>query len=124
MNLKQQQKGLSLIAWLVVIAVLAFFTVSGLRLFPLYMESFTVSSVLDAVASESGVSKLNKRAVWSRIEKRLDVNSINNVGVDNFSIDVTKGVTTYTIAYEVRTVFMGNLDVVAVFEKSAKANPN
>lgn len=124
MNLKHKQRGLSFIGWLVLIAILAFFTVAGLRLTPLYMEYFTVSKVLEAVAAESGISKKSRRVVWSKIDKRLYINGVKAVEPENFSIDIQQGETSYTIEYEVRTGLIGNLDVVAMFKKTVKANPN
>ncbi len=122
MRSMKRQSGLSFIGWLLVIGFAAFLTVAALRLVPVYLEYFTVANVLDSVAKEDGIGRKSKRVVWSKIEKRLDINEVDSVVFEDFEIVVDNSGTTFTISYERRTKLMGNLDGVAVFEKSVKAN--
>lgn len=118
----KRQTGLSFFFWLFFIAILAFLGVVGIRLTPIYLEYYTVSNLLESVAAESGIAKESKRQVWSKIQKRLDVNSVSHVQYEDFSMDVGDKQVTYTIKYEVRTELLGNVDAVVKFEKSVPAN--
>jgi hypothetical protein len=116
----RRQHGLSLFAWLILIALAAFLAVVGLKLIPIYLESFEVASTLEAVAQEPGISKENKRVIWSKINKRLDVSYVDAVKPEHFSVEVKKGKTTLVLEWEVREHLFGNLDVVAAFDKRAE----
>lgn len=118
-----RQAGLSYAGWLVVIGFVGILVVAGLRLMPVYLEYFTVKTTLDNVAAEAGVSKKSKRYVWDRLQKRFQVNDVDTVTIDDLTIEVdNSGGATFHINYERRTKLIGNLDAVAVFEISKKAN--
>lgn len=116
-----RQKGLSLLGWLTVIALAGFLAVVGLKLVPVYLEYFTVAEALEAVAQEKAVSKENKRMVWERISKRLDISYVGSVKAEHFSVEVKKGKTTLVLKWERREHLFGNLDIVAAFEKRVEA---
>lgn len=113
----KKQAGASFLVWMVLIGILGFAAVMGLRLFPIYMESYTVGKILEDVALNSVNKSRNRNQLWSTIEKRLNINSVNNVKREHFSFKREKGKTTISIKYEVRTKLMGNLDGVATFEQ-------
>ena len=118
-----RQAGLSYAGWLVVIGFVGILVVAGLRLMPVYLEYFTVKTTLENVAAEAGVGKKSKRYVWDRLQKRFQVNDVDTVTIDDLSIEVdNSGGAIFHINYERRTKLIGNLDAVAVFEISKKAN--
>ncbi len=117
----RKQRGLSLFAWLILIALAAFLAVVALKLIPIYLDYFTVSETLEAVAQERGISKENKRVIWSKIDKRLDLSYVDTVKAEHFSVEVRKGTTTLILKWEVREHLFGNLDIVAAFEKRVQA---
>jgi hypothetical protein len=112
----KRQSGASFLVWLILIGLLGFGTVIGFRLIPIYLEAYTVDKVLEEVALESSGKKRNKHQIWSLINRRFDVNSVNDVKKENFSFTHEKGKTTIAIQYETRTKLVGNLDGVVHFE--------
>lgn len=118
-----RQAGLSYLGWLVVIAFAAVIVVAGLRLIPVYVEYYTVKSALHSVAAEQGVGVKSKRYIWDQLQKRLYVNDVKSVSIEDLSIEVdNSGQAIFHINYERRTKLVGNLDAVAVFEISVEAN--
>ena len=118
-----RQAGLSYFGWLVVIAFVGLLVVAGLRLTPVYLEYFTVKTTLESVAAEAGVSKKSKAYVWDRLARRFQINDVRSVSIDDLAIEIdNSGAATFHINYERRTKLVGNLDAVAVFEISKKAN--
>jgi Tfp pilus assembly major pilin PilA len=116
----RRQHGLSLFAWLILIALAAFLAVVALKLIPVYLDYLSVSDSLEAVAKEPGIRKENKRIIWSKISKRLDLSYVDSVKPEHFSVEVKKGKTTLVLQWEVREHLFGNLDVVATFDKRAE----
>lgn len=111
------QRGASIIIWMLLITLLGFAVVIGFRLFPIYLESYSVEKILEDVALDSRNKKRNKNQIWSSIYKRFDINNIRNITKEHFSFKREKGKTTIGIKYEVRTKLVGNLDGIVAFEK-------
>lgn len=112
----KSQKGMSFLGWLIVIGIAGVSIVAGMRLIPIYLESYTVSEILKDVALEYRDKQASKNRVWSSISKRLDVNSIEGIKMENFSYTKGKGEILISLKYEMRTKLVGNLDGVASFE--------
>ncbi|RMG59156.1 MAG: DUF4845 domain-containing protein [Gammaproteobacteria bacterium] len=113
------QRGLSLVGWLIVIGLAGFMAVVALKLFPVYMEYWTVKSVMDEVASQPTADKKSRSFILSSISKRLDVNSVNTVKARDIKYERTEeGGARLHLKYEVRKPLVGNVDVVVKFDHS------
>ena len=117
---RRQQIGATFISWLMLIGILGFLAVAGLKLIPVYMEYGTVVSVMEDVVKdqEQTPGKASPKLVWKSIDKRLSINNVDYVKPENYKFERGNGADTITIQYEVRTPLFGNLDAVAKFEKS------
>jgi Domain of unknown function (DUF4845) len=118
MNSVARQFGASFFFWLFLIGILGFAGVMGLRIIPVYINSYTVDKILEEVVAESRTKTMSKNQIWSSIKKRLDINNIRNIRKENFEFKRERGKIVITLKYEVRTKLMGNLDGIASFEKT------
>jgi hypothetical protein len=114
-----RQKGMSLIGFIIVLAMAIFISYLGMRIVPLYMEYFSVVSALNGVASERGSANLSPYDIKVKVLNRLYVSYSQNVKEKHIKITRGNGVHV-RVAYEVRTPVIGNLDVVARFNKSVR----
>ncbi len=114
-----KQKGLSIIGFIIVLAMVVFVSFLGMRIVPLYMEYYSVVSALNGVASERGSANLSPYDIKVKILNRLYVSYSENVKESHIKITRGNGVN-LRVKYEVRTPIMGNLDVIARFDKSVK----
>lgn len=113
----RKQRGLTIIGFIFVLAMAVFITYLGMRIVPLYMEYYSVVSALEGVASERGGARLSPYDIKLRVLNRLYVSYSDNVKEKHIKITRGNGVHV-RIAYEVRKPIIGNLDVVAKFDKS------
>ena len=118
MKIKKQQ-GLSIIGFIIVLAMAVFVSYLGMRIVPLYMEYYSVVSALNGVASERGSARLSPYDIKVKVLNRLYVSYSANVKESHIKITRGNGVN-LRVKYEVRTPIMGNLDVIAKFDKSVK----
>ncbi|MDT8388024.1 MAG: DUF4845 domain-containing protein [Thiogranum sp.] len=117
MKTRYEQRGMTAIGWLLVLGLIAFFTLITLRLVPLYLEHTKIVSVLESLEKEPRLTKMTKAEIYSIISKRFDVNDVRNVPVKDVII-VSDGRTTKVgIDYERRTSLFSNIDLVASFSK-------
>jgi hypothetical protein len=108
------------IGWLLVLGLIALFTLVTLRLAPVYLEYSKVASVLESLQSQPDIANESKQGVVSLVSRRFDINDVRNVDPKLVKVSKDKGVVTISIAYERREHLMGNLDVVAAFDKKVE----
>ena len=119
-KLRSDQRGLTAISWIVILAALGVVVILTLRLVPNYLEYYKVAQVLESLNNEPGLTDKSKAEILKLIERRFDVNDVRNVTRDDVVIDKDEGGVTISIDYEVRTHALGNVDVVTVFHKQVQ----
>ena len=117
----RKQNGLSIIGFLLVLSLVIFFTYIGMRIVPIYMEYWSVVSAMNGLASERGSAQLSPMDIRIRILNRLYVSyaSAENIKESHIKVLRRNGVS-IRIAYEVRKPLIGNLDVVAKFDRTTR----
>ena len=121
---KHKQKGMTGIGWMMVIGVIVFFAVVGMRAFPIYMEGFKVRGALASLQEQPGITRKTKSEILKMLFSRFDVDDITNVTRENIFIEKSKDVLTVTIDFEVRKHVMGNMDIVGKFYEEVEVVAN
>lgn len=116
--MKRKQSGLSLVGFLVVLAVVGFAAYIGMKLFPMYQEYYSVQSAMKGLANEPGVADMDPAKVQDLFFRRLYINYSENVKPQNVKFERTDGGWKMRVNYEVRKPLVGNLDVVGRFDKT------
>lgn len=111
------QSGLTLISFIIVLAVLGFFAFIGMKLFPIYSEYYGVVRSMKTVQAMPGVAKMPPAKVREMLARNFFTNYTKSVKQSDISIE-RKGGYILRVAYEVREPLIFNLDVVAKFDKS------
>lgn len=120
MAMDRQQRGLTLIGFLLVLAVVGIFAYVGMRLFPIYSEYYSVVSAIKGVASEPGVAKMDPSRVRDLLEKRFYISYVENVKKQDVRIARDDSGYKLNVSYEVRRPLIYNLEVVAHFDKTVE----
>jgi Tfp pilus assembly protein PilE len=114
--MRRNQSGMTLVSFVVVMAVVGFFIYIGMKLFPMYSEYFAVRSALKALAAEPGVTSQDPAQIKSTlIDKRLYVSYATSVKSENITVEQTNGGVQVRVDYEVRKPLIYNLDIVGRF---------
>ena len=119
MQTLQRQKGLSGIGWLFVLILIASGALVGLKLIPVYLGNMTIASVLDDMA-QGGKSYGSTGAVEAVIVRRLNINDVDQAGLDDILVSRTGRIYNVTIDYEVRVPLVYNIDFLLTFENRAE----
>ncbi len=121
MKVRRKQGGLTLIGFMIVLSIVIFVAFIGMKIVPIYMEYYSVVSAMNGVASERGSANLSPFDVRVRIHNRLYVSNTNySVKDNNIRLARTSNGVHLRIAYEVRKPVIGNLDVVAKFDRTVQ----
>lgn len=121
MSFRNRQRGISFLGLIALVGILGFATVIGLKLIPIYMDSWKIDGVMRAVISDPDVNNQSRQEVIDAMLKRLDIDAVEAVNYHNWkdSLTVTKrkNNTTINVFYRVETPLVGNLSLVAEFDK-------
>ncbi len=121
MRSKRRQRGMSGWVILYILTTLGAAGLVGLKLIPVYLDSFKIDKGLKAVIEDATTTSQNKRAILESLIKRLDIDSVDAVNYQNYKevVKVTKKGNRVTIVatYRAEAPLFGNLILVANFKK-------
>ena len=90
MNTVKRQKGITAIAIIAILAMLGFFVLIAIRLFPIYMEHFSVASHLEGLAEERLIKEKTDKEILKTLRKRFNIDDVVNVKEENIFIERKK----------------------------------
>ncbi len=113
-----RQSGLTLISWMVVIAVVAFFAVVGLKSLPIYLNHYKIVSIMQNVAGQPGISESSPLEIRETFSRRFDIDMVKHVDEREIKVKgAPGGPRTMELKYEVRIKMFYNVDAVFVFDE-------
>ncbi len=121
MNTRNGQNGMTMIGWLVVLALIGFIALIVLRLAPAYMEYYSVVQAMEQAHSQA-TPESTPAAIRQGIGRRFTINNITSVKPTDIKVTRVDGKFKLDLYYEYRTPMMGNVDAVVVFQKVVGEN--
>ncbi len=117
--LAHKQRGMSMIAVFLIVAVAVFFVTAAFKVGPNYMEYLTVAKIAEDATADSDVMKGPKSKVHKYINQAYRTNNLWDLKSED-TIELQKdGRLGYKVKvnYEKRINLFSNIDVVTVFNK-------
>ena len=115
MNLNRNQQGMTLLGFLMVLVIVAFFAFLVMRLFPVYSEFYAVNRALKALTLETGLA--SQDAIRRSLDRKLYISYAKNFAAKDAKITkAPEGGWNVRAYYEVRGDLLYNLDFVATFD--------
>ena len=111
-----KEKGLTLISWAAVLALIGFFTLLVLKIAPIYMENYKVKSALESLKGEADLTSKSRQEILELLRRRLDINMVDDVTKDDITIIKEPNFVKVEVDYEVTSNIAGNLDVLVYFD--------
>ena len=119
---KARQEGITAIGALVILVLVGFLALAVLKLFPVYMEHFSVTASMESLKEKPGDGPLNKRTLEKLLMRRLNINSVDSVDREHIKVEPVSGGFLVSVAYEERVPFMANIDFVVSFDDEVKVS--
>ena len=128
MNSKQQQAGLTLISWLIILALVAFVFWFGFSLFPIYYQYYAINNVLKSTARQVTAGETPYQIQHS-MDMKFTINGVQDPALTPekvVSIVPSSNGTSLimTLDYDARTSFIGNVDLMVHFHNTYQVNPH
>jgi Tfp pilus assembly major pilin PilA len=118
----RNQKGITLMSFVVVLVVVGFFALVAMKLFPMYSENHNLKGVMKEFAAQPNSASLTPAQVQADLDRRFNIAYVESVKKEHIKIIRAGRGSQLNIAYEVRRPLFGNLDVVGVFDHTVDLN--
>ncbi|MCF7223499.1 DUF4845 domain-containing protein [Marilutibacter chinensis] len=113
--MKRTQGGMTLISFIIVLAVVGVFIYMGMKLIPMYSEYYAVKRALSELSTDPAAANAEPSKIRDLFFRRLYVSYADNIKKEHFKIERRDAGYLVTVDYEVRKPLIGNLDVVGRF---------
>lgn len=126
MKNNNHQAGLTLISWIILILLVGFVAMFGFRLFPIYMEYYSINASMNTAAHRIQIGETPEQIRLS-IDNLFTINGVNDVTPEkNVTISAPQADNkiTLTLNYDERVSFIGNVDLLVHFHKIYQATPH
>ncbi|WP_166209971.1 DUF4845 domain-containing protein [Cognatiluteimonas telluris] len=116
--MKRTQSGITLVGFILVLAVAGLFVFVGMKLVPMYSEFYSVKSALKGLAEEQGIANEDPAKIQDLFFRRLYISYSENVKPEHVKIKRIDNGWQMDVDYEVRKPMIYNLDVIGKFHAS------
>lgn len=114
-NIKQQ-KGLTFISLVFILAIVGFFVLLILKIGPIYLDHYRVMNALKALETTPDVQNKSADEIRLILGKRFDMNYVSTLDVKDIKITQRGAYLKVQAAYEVVQQVIGNASVLVTFD--------
>lgn len=118
----RKQKGMTMIGMALVLALIVFFTLLGLKLIPPYLDNFKITTALKTTAQQAESGGMSQQDLIVALEKRLEIENMDTT-IDlrkELKIEARGKSKIVRIAYEVRVPMAYNITALLEFNDSVE----
>lgn len=119
LRITRKQAGMTMLGWLVVLALIGFFVRTVVIIYPMLYNQFKVTTQIKEFAADPETAKLTPKEMYTKITRRFEVDNVDGVGDKQLKITYNeeKKKTLIEVNYEVRAQFWGPIYIVGVFNE-------
>ena len=117
--MRSQQRGVTLIGWIVLLIPMAIVVYTGIRLAPVYLNYMKVARTLEQVKSEyKGGDAGSATAIRTSIEKHFNIESVDYPTVKDIKISREGTAWVVEAAYDDQAPLFSNVFILVTFDKT------
>ena len=117
---RKSQRGMTLAGWLIVLVIIGVFAIAAMRLVPLYLEYFRISSTLSSLEAEMISGGSSKKDIRTFLDKRFNIEAITRITAQDIKITARGDVWDVRAVYDAREPFIGNVHFIVTFDESVE----
>ncbi|WP_339524932.1 DUF4845 domain-containing protein [Pseudomonas sp. EA_35y_Pfl2_R111] len=118
MKSAHSQKGMSILSWLMVLAVVVFLASAAFKVLPHYFDYMSLEKMITSVETDKAADVRNVNDFYGHISKGMQINSIRDLNIqDAIKIKVENNEFRVHLKYEKREPLIENIDLVVRFDK-------
>lgn len=114
-----KQRGITFIGLIVVLAVVIFFAVIGIKLFPAYSEFSSVKSIINDMGKSAEFDSMSEEKIKGSFERGASIGYVSTVNSKDLVIENNAdGKRVVSIEYQVVKPIVGNISILLDFKAS------
>ena len=118
MTLTRSQKGMSMLSWMVLLAVVAFLASAVFKMVPHYLDYMSMKKIITSVETDKAAEIRSVGEFYSHVSKGMSVNSIRDLDMEKaLKVTIENNEFRVHLKYENREGLIENLDLVARFDQ-------
>ena len=114
----RNQRGVTLLGWVAILAVIGFFALFAMKLVPLYAQKLEVHSLLDAMQTDFDGENATPAELRRGLLDKWRAKDINIINVGDIEVKVVKGGHEVSAAYEHKTPFFADVGLFIKVDKT------
>jgi len=118
---RTRQKGITALGLVFVLVVLGIFGYVGLKMVPVYLQSFKIDTAMKNLMHDGDIQNMSKDQIARGLVRRLDINQVELITERNWKnylqIETGQGQVSLDVIYTRKVPLFGNLSLVADFHK-------
>ena len=119
-SMSRQQRGMTLIGWVIVLGLIAFFSLLALRLAPIYLDIYRIKTVLKSLPQEPLITRKTPHEIKDILDRKLYINYVESVQAKDFAVTTKGKKTTVGIEHEFTTPFIGNVSLLVDYQDNVE----
>lgn len=118
MKSAHSQKGMSVVSWLMLLSVVAFFASAAFKVMPHYFDYMSMEKIITSVETDKSLNVRDVRDFYSHVSKGMQVNSIRGLDMEKaLKVKIENNEFRAHLKYEKREPLIENIDLVVRFDK-------
>lgn len=119
--MKAKQSGITLIGFLIILIVLAFFGFMAMKLVPSYIEFMGVKKAMNQIASD-GANGRSLDTIRRDLMFKMSFQYVDDSTIQPSDITLTRsdGASTLNVSYDKQVPFVANIDFLLHFDNSVR----
>jgi hypothetical protein len=119
----KQQRGMTTIGFLLVLAVLGLIAFGVIQLVPVYLENMKIVQLLNQTKEQLDGQSPSIKDIRDALYKRADIEDLRDIDTKkDFIVKPVSGGYTVSINYERRKPYVANIYLLAEFDHSVEIN--
>ncbi|GMR20007.1 MAG: DUF4845 domain-containing protein [Gammaproteobacteria bacterium] len=112
-----KQRGMSMWGMFGLAVILGFFIMLGIKLFPVYMDDFTITNALSGLAKQPGSADMTNAEILNAMGRRLEIDTVSGFNLkESMDFENRGRKRVVRIKYESVTPIFANISVLIEFD--------
>ena len=118
MKFARSQKGMSVLSWLMVLALVAFFASAAFKVIPHYLDYMSMEKMITSVETDEALEIDTIGEFYGHVSRGMEVNSIRDLNLkEALEVKIENNEFRAHLQYEKREPLIQNIDLVVRFDK-------
>ncbi|MBL8296930.1 MAG: DUF4845 domain-containing protein [Rhodanobacteraceae bacterium] len=118
--MKQSQRGITFIGFVIVLCIVGFFAYVAMKLVPVYSEYMGVVKSMNQLLTEPGIGSKDVGEIRQMLNTKFSIQYVdeNTVPPQNIQLQRQSGASSLRVFYDKRIDFIYNIDLLVSFDKT------